>query len=48
MKYDITKELIANWGLERYLALPLHYKIYLRNNYKRTLINRIKREGKRK
>lgn len=45
MKYNITKDLVRNLGLERYLALPLHYKIKLRNNYKITLINRNKRKG---
>jgi len=42
MKYNITKMLIANWGLENYKALPLHYKIYLRRNYKTTIIRRFK------
>jgi len=42
----ITKLLIETWGKEAYLKLPIHYKIYLRNNYKRTLNRRAKNENK--
>jgi hypothetical protein len=44
MKYNITKMIIENWGIDRYKELSMHYKIYLRNNYKNTLIRRYKRE----
>lgn len=42
IKYNITKMLVDQWGYEQYKALPLWYKIYLRRNYKTTVLRRIK------
>jgi hypothetical protein len=43
MKYNITKRLIEVWGRDKYISLPIHYKIYLRKNYKTTYLRRLKR-----
>ncbi len=45
-KYNISEMIIKNWGKEEWARLNLHYKTYIRNNYKNTLIRRLKKAGK--
>jgi hypothetical protein len=45
-KINITKIILSNWKLKDWKNLSIHYKIYIRNNYKNTILNRIKRSLK--